>query len=59
MADNVVIRGQRLVLRSLRLAEIEEEWRAMVTADPVAVAELPDEAEFRARLARSGELREG
>ena len=59
MVDKVVIRGQRLKLRSLRLAEIEAEWQAMVTADPAAVAELPDEAEFRARLARSGHLRDG
>jgi RimJ/RimL family protein N-acetyltransferase len=59
MAGNVVIRGQRLVLRGLRPAEIEVEWQAMVTADPIAVAELPDEAEFRARLARSGRLHGG
>src|ERR1700761_980998 len=59
MVDNVVIRGRRLVLRSLRPAEIEAEWQAMMTADPVAVAELPDEAEFRARLSRSGQLRDG
>jgi len=59
MADNVVIRGQRLVLRSLRPAEIEAEWQAMVTADPIAIAELPDEAKFRARLARSGQLHDG
>lgn len=59
MADNVVIRGQRLVLRRLRPAEIEAEWQAMVTADPIATPELPDEAEFRARLARSGQLHDG
>ncbi len=47
------------MLRSLRPAEIEAEWQAMVMADPIAVAELPDEAEFRARLARSGQLRDG
>ena len=43
----------------MRPAEIEAEWQAMVTADPIAVAELPDEAEFRARLARSGQLHDG
>jgi RimJ/RimL family protein N-acetyltransferase len=59
MADDLVIRGQRLLLRSLRPAEIEAEWQAMVTADPIAVAKLPDEAEFRARLARSGQLHDG
>src|SRR6266700_7995021 len=59
MAGDVVIRGQRLVLRSLRPAEIEAEWQAMVTADPIAIAQLPDEAEFRARLARSGQMHDG
>jgi RimJ/RimL family protein N-acetyltransferase len=59
MAGNVLIRGQRVVLRGLRPGEIEAEWQAMVTASPVAIAELPDEAEFRARLAWSGELRDG
>jgi RimJ/RimL family protein N-acetyltransferase len=59
MAGNVVIRGQRLVLRSVRPAEIEAEWQAMVTADPIAIGELPDEGEFRARLARSGRLHDG
>jgi RimJ/RimL family protein N-acetyltransferase len=31
----------------------------MVTADPMAIAEPPDEASFRARLRRSGRLRDG
>jgi RimJ/RimL family protein N-acetyltransferase len=57
MADNVVIRG--LVLRGLRPDEIDAEWQAMVTADPIAIADLPDEAKFRARLARSGQLHDG
>jgi hypothetical protein len=39
----VRIRGPRLLLRPLRPAEIDAEWQAMVTADPMAVAELPDE----------------
>lgn len=47
------------MLRSLRPAEIDAEWQAMVAADPIAVSELPDEAKFRARLARSGELNDG
>lgn len=59
MAEDVVIRGERLVLRKLGSAEIDEEWEAMVTADPIAIAVLPDEAEFRARLARSGQLHDG
>jgi RimJ/RimL family protein N-acetyltransferase len=59
MADEVMIRGDRLVLRALRSAEIDEEWEAMVTADPMAIATLPDESAFRERLARSGQLRDG
>lgn len=61
MADDVMIRGKRLVLRAFRPAEIDAEWQAMVagSADPVIRAVLPDEAAFRTRLARSGRLREG
>jgi hypothetical protein len=44
------------VLRALRPAEIEGQWQAMVTADPMTIAELPDEAIFKARLRRSGHL---
>jgi len=55
----VRIRGPRLTLRPLRPDEIDEEWRAMVTGDPMAVAELPDEAAFRARLRRSGRMHDG
>jgi RimJ/RimL family protein N-acetyltransferase len=57
--EEVRIRGPRLTLRPLRPDEIDEEWRAMVTADPMAVAELPDEAAFRARLRRSGRMQDG
>jgi hypothetical protein len=57
--EEVRIRGPRLTLRPLRSDEIDEEWRAMVTADPMAVAELPDEAAFRARLRRSGRMHDG
>jgi RimJ/RimL family protein N-acetyltransferase len=56
---DVRICGSRLVLRALRPGEIDEEWRAMVTADPMAIAELPDEASFKARLQRSGRLEDG
>jgi GNAT superfamily N-acetyltransferase len=35
------------------------EWRAMVTADPMVIAELPGEAAFKARLQRSGHLEDG
>ena len=31
----------------------------MVTADPMAIAELPDEGNFKARLQRSGHLENG
>jgi RimJ/RimL family protein N-acetyltransferase len=59
-SGEVRIQGPRLRLRPLRTeAEIDEEWREMVTADPMAVAELPDEAAFRARLRRSGRLHDG
>jgi hypothetical protein len=57
--EEVRIRGPRLTLRPLRPDEIDDEWRAMVTADPMAVAELPDEAAFRARLRRSGRMHDG
>jgi RimJ/RimL family protein N-acetyltransferase len=56
---DVRIRGSRLLLRALRPGEIEEEWRAMVTADPMVIAELPEEAAFKARLRRSGHLENG
>jgi RimJ/RimL family protein N-acetyltransferase len=56
---NVRIRGPRLLLRALRPDEIEPEWRAMVTADPMTIAKLPDENSFKARLARSGHLENG
>jgi RimJ/RimL family protein N-acetyltransferase len=61
MAGDVMIRGDRLVLRALRPAEVDGEWQAMVAgaADPVVSAVLTGEAAFRARLAQSGQMREG
>ena len=56
---DVRIRGSRLLLRALQPGEIEEEWRAMVTADAMVIAELPEEAGFKARLRRSGHLEDG
>jgi hypothetical protein len=56
---DVRIRGSRLLLRALQTGEIEEEWQAMVTADPMTIAELPQEAAFKARLRRSGHLDDG
>ena len=38
---DVRIRGSRLLLRALQPGEIEEKWRAMVTADPMVIAESP------------------
>jgi RimJ/RimL family protein N-acetyltransferase len=55
----IQIRGPRLLLRALRPAEIEEEWRAMVDADPMTIAVVPDEASFKSRLQRSGQLDHG
>src|SRR6266536_2940253 len=54
---DVRIRGSRLLLRALQPGEIEEEWRAMVTADPMVIA--AQEAAFKARLQRSGHLEGG
>jgi RimJ/RimL family protein N-acetyltransferase len=56
---DVRICGSRLLLRALQSGEIEDEWQAMVTADPMAIAELPQEAVFKARLQRSGHLEDG
>ena len=50
----VRIRGSRLLLRALQPGEIEEEWRAMVTADPMVIAELPQEAGFKAPMMPAG-----
>jgi RimJ/RimL family protein N-acetyltransferase len=58
-AAGVQISGARLALRTLRAGEIEEQWQAMVTADPMTIAELPDEAAFKGRLRRSGQLADG
>ena len=56
---DVRICGSQLVLRALRPREIDGEWQAMVTADPMAIAELPDEVSFKARVQRSGHLEHG
>jgi DNA-binding transcriptional MerR regulator/RimJ/RimL family protein N-acetyltransferase len=58
-AGTIEIRGPRLVLRALRASEIDEEWQAMLDADPMAIAGLPDEPDFRARLRQSGRLADG
>ncbi len=57
--DPVRIRGPRLLLRPFRPEEIDREWQAMLTADPMTVVGPADEAAFRARLARSGHLTDG
>ena len=56
MTGGIEIRGPRLLLRALKASEIDEEWQAMVDADPMVIAELPDEEAFRARLRQSGRL---
>lgn len=58
-AGEIMIRGSRLLLRALRPAEIDGQWQAMVNSDPIAIARLPDEASFKARLRRSGHLDDG
>jgi RimJ/RimL family protein N-acetyltransferase len=58
-AGEIAIRGSRLLLRALRPAEIDDQWQAMVNSDPIAIAQLPDEASFKARLRRSGHLDDG
>lgn len=55
----IEIRGERLLLRALRPEEIDVEWRAMREADPMTIAALPDESEFRRRLERSGRMNDG
>ena len=57
--QEVRIQGLRLLLRPLRPDEIEAEWQAMVTADPMTTPVLPDETGFKARLRRSGRLESG
>jgi RimJ/RimL family protein N-acetyltransferase len=57
--SGIWIQGTRLTLRPLSPAEVDDEWRAMVEADPMSIITLPDEAAFRARLARSGRLEDG
>lgn len=53
------IGGPGLLLRPFRPGEIDAEWQAMVTADPMTITTVPDEARFRARLSRSGTLADG
>jgi RimJ/RimL family protein N-acetyltransferase len=58
-SGEVRISGPRLVLRAFRPDEIQAQWQAMVDSDPIAVADLPDEEAFKARLRRSGYLLDG
>jgi NAD(P)-dependent dehydrogenase (short-subunit alcohol dehydrogenase family)/RimJ/RimL family protein N-acetyltransferase len=59
-SEPIRIRGPRLLLRPFRPQEIDAEWQAMLTADPMTVGgPPPDEAAFRARLARSGQMTAG
>ena len=58
-AEGIPVTGPRLALRPLRPEEIDEQWQAMVTGDPMGTPQVPDEARFRARLRRSGQLVDG
>jgi RimJ/RimL family protein N-acetyltransferase len=53
------IQGDHLVLRPLKPEEVDAEWNEMVNADPMTIASLPDETEFKARLRRSGLMENG
>jgi L-amino acid N-acyltransferase YncA len=55
----IEIQGERLRLRPLRPAEIDQEWEAMRTADAMTIASLTEEVSFRRRLERSGRLESG
>lgn len=55
----ITIHGPNLLLRPLTPEEIADEWREMLDADPMTIAVLPDEDEFKARLRRSGRLEDG
>jgi RimJ/RimL family protein N-acetyltransferase len=55
----ITIQGARLLLRPLTSAEIDDEWREMLVADPMTVAAVPDEATFKERLASTGYLEDG
>jgi hypothetical protein len=57
--EGIAIHGPRLLLRALTPVEIDGQWQAMVDSDPIAIAELPDEASFKARLRRSGQMHDG
>jgi RimJ/RimL family protein N-acetyltransferase len=57
--DVVTIQGKRLLLRPIRMPEIDEECREMAKAAPTATVVLSTEAEFRARLAQSGRMHDG
>jgi RimJ/RimL family protein N-acetyltransferase len=58
-ATPITIRGPRLLLRPMTPAEIDDEWREMLVADPMTIAALPDEATFKDRLRRTGHLEDG
>jgi RimJ/RimL family protein N-acetyltransferase len=55
----IEIVGERVWLRPIRAAEIDELWQAMLAESEQAVAKLPQEATFRRRLGESGQLHGG
>jgi RimJ/RimL family protein N-acetyltransferase len=58
-AEDVRIRGSRLLLRAFLPGEIEAQWQAMLTADPMSIGRMPDEASYKDRLRRSGRMSGG
>ena len=58
-AGTVEIRGSRLLLRAFLPGEIEAQWQAMRTADPMSIGRMPEEASFKDRLRRSGRMAGG
>jgi RimJ/RimL family protein N-acetyltransferase len=55
----VEIPGPRLLLRAITPDEIDTEWQAMVSADPMTIGDLPEEVSFRSRLDKSGTMLNG
>ena len=55
----ITIPAGRVLLRPFQAEEVDAEWDAMVHADELTLGGPPDEARFRARLARSGQMVDG
>ncbi len=55
----ITIPAGRVLLRPFLAEEVDAEWDAMLHADELTLGGPPDEARFRARLARSGQMVDG